>query len=439
MVKKRKGENFMRKLFSKKWGILLAVLILVLSLLLLVSGCSSGEETVGNGTEQEEQAGSADSDVIPFGVLVPYTGELGAYGEIWFEAMKMATEEMNELGGPLGKQIKLFTEDTETSVEQGIRAARKLINANGVIAINGPESTTVTAIMDFAEENEVVVASEASGTTKLNNIGGKYQFRTCPSDDFDGIAAAKILWDQGFKKIAIMHTNDEGRTSIANAVEKEFKGLGGEVVAIIPYTPRQTSYQAELSKAFSNNPDVLYLGAGQESGPTVVKEWHERGYGGQLMVASDMTVPEIFDLIDPEILEGTLSEVPRAEESSPEFQRFKQMWLDSYGELAGGFESNAYDGQIILGLAIEAAGEATGKGIAENYQKVANPPGEIVNTFEEGVKELRAGNDINYEGASGPCDFDEFGNVAGNIAAIKAENGKWVEFDFYPASEFDIE
>ncbi len=430
---------------EKRRFLLLALLVLGLSLVLLVSGCSSqqsaAEKEPAQG-EQKEQPSEANKgvskDVIPIGILVPYTGELGAYGEIWYNAMKMATDEMNAAGGPLGKQIKLYTEDSETSVEQGIRAARKLITANGVIAINGPTSSVITAIMDFAKENGVVVASEASGTTKLNNIGGDYQFRTCPSDDFDGMAAARILWDQGIKKVALMYENSEDRTSIGTAFKKEFVRLGGEIVAEIPFQGRQSTYQAELSRAFSKKPDALWLGAGQETGPAIIKEWYQKGYGGQLMVASDLVVPEIFELVDPKIMEGIISEVPRAKEDTPQFQRFKKMWMDTYGELAGGFEANAYDLQIITGLAIEAAGEATGKGIAENYQKVANPPGVVVTTFEEGIKELRAGNDINYEGASGPVDFDQYGNVAGSIAALRAENGKWVEFDFYPASEFKL-
>jgi branched-chain amino acid transport system substrate-binding protein len=42
---------------------------------------------------------------------------------------------------------------------------------------------------------------------------------------------------------------------------------------------------------------------------------------------------------------------------------------------------------------------------------VNNPPGTKVSSFAEGKKLLEAGQKINYEGASGPLDFDEKGDV----------------------------
>ena len=44
-------------------------------------------------------------------------------------------------------------------------------------------------------------------------------------------------------------------------------------------------------------------------------------------------------------------------------------------------------------------------------REVANPPGTPVSSFAEGKELLKAGQKINYEGASGPLDFDEHGDV----------------------------
>jgi branched-chain amino acid transport system substrate-binding protein len=89
---------------------------------------------------------------------------------------------------------------------------------------------------------------------------------------------------------------------------------------------------------------------------------------------------------------------------------------------------------ILYGLAIQAAGKATGEGIAENMQKVANPPGVKVYSFAEGKEQLLLGNDIDYEGASGPCDFDEYGNVAGGFSKyVFDSNGEGVLVKYYPA------
>jgi len=383
---------------------------------------------------QVPHAQAASDEPIPLGVLVPYSGELAAFGQYVYKAAMLATEEINEAGGPLNRQIKIFTEDSESSVEQGIRGARKLITVNGVIAINGPVSTVVTGILNFARDNKVVVASPYSGSTKLDKLGGKYQFRTCPSDNFDGKASAQMLWDEGFKRIAILHANDEGRTSIAEAMQQEFERIGGEVVSMVSFSGQKSMYLAELKKSFKDDPEILFLAAGQESGPTIIKDWDQRGYGEDLMVTADLAIPEFFDLVPAEVAEGVLGEIPISEKDTQQFKRFSKKWREKYDSEAGGaYQANTYDAQVILALAIEAAGEATGQGIAENYRKIATPPGKKVYSFAEGVEELRKGNDINYEGASGPCDFDEYGNVSGSYALLKAENGKWVQYRFYSA------
>jgi len=383
---------------------------------------------------QVPQAEASSEDPIPIGVLVPYSGELAAFGQYVYKAAMLATEEINEAGGPLNRQIKIYTEDSESSVEQGIRGARKLITVNGVIAINGPVSTVVTGILNFARDNKVVVASPYSGSTKLDKLGGKYQFRTCPSDNFDGKASAQMLWDEGYKRIAILHANDEGRTSIAEAMQQEFEKIGGEVVAMVPFAGQKSMYLAELKKAFKDDPEILFLAAGQESGPTIIKDWDQRGYGEDLMVTADLAIPEFFDLVPADVAEGILGEIPISEKDTHQFKRFSKKWKDKYDSEAGGaYQANTYDAQVILALAIEAAGEATGEGISENYRKIATPPGKKVYSFAEGVEELRKGNDINYEGASGPCDFDQYGNVSGSYALLKAENGKWVQYRFYSA------
>jgi branched-chain amino acid transport system substrate-binding protein len=56
-----------------------------------------------------------------------------------------------------------------------------------------------------------------------------------------------------------------------------------------------------------------------------------------------------------------------------------------------------------------------------------NPEGKVVYSFEDGVKELEAGNDIDYHGASSSLDLNEFGNLASPVFGqqeISAE-GEW--------------
>lgn len=381
-------------------------------------------------------AEESQEEPIRFGILASFSGEMAGFGKYAYNAANLATKEINEAGGPLNRKIELYREDDESSVEQGIRGCRKLITQNEVIAINGPVSDVITASMNYAKESEVVIASPYAGSTKLDKLGGKYQFRTCPSDSFDGKASAQMLMDEGYQRIAIMHVNDEGSTSVAESCEEAFKELGGEVVSKVSVSGGKSRYLSELKKAFKDDPEILFLAAGQDTGPTIIKNWNQRGYGENMMVTADLAITEFFDLVSPEVAEGFLGEMPITQKDSEEYKRFAKKWEDAYDSKASGaYQANAYDAQIILALAIEAAGEASGKAIAENYRAVASPPGKEVISFEQGIKELRKGNEINYQGASGPCDFDKYGNVMGSYALLEAKDGEWIERRFYPAED----
>ena len=69
------------------------------------------------------------------------------------------------------------------------------------------------------------------------------------------------------------------------------------------------------------------------------------------------------------------------------------------------------------------------EGLAQALRDVANAPGEVVLPGEwSKAKELiAAGTDIDYQGASGPVEFDAAGDVAGSVVEMKVENGAFVE------------
>ncbi len=436
-------ERFLRK--DRVLVLALVVALVVVAGALLAAcggGTDNGATTEATPTEGATSAtgGVSESGDIPIGVLVPYTGELAAYGKAWFRGAEMAINDINEAGGILdGRKLKPYTEDDASSIEGGTKGARKLIEANGVVAIHGTLSDYIMAVWPMAKDAGVFVSDPAAGTTQLDGVGGDFEFRTCPSDSFSGIVAAQILWDHGYKEIGLLHQNDEGRNSIAKAITSAYEGLGGKIVVDVPFTPGQSTYSAELAKIAAANPKAVWLGAGQESGTTLFKDAAQRGYKWQWMVSEDLAVPEFFGLVGNETLEGTLTEVPSADQSSDAFKEWAARYSAVYDDDPGGaYQANSYDGVIILALSMQAAGEASGTAINEAFREVACPPGTKVYSFKEGMELLAKGEDINYEGISGPCDFAEDGNVTGSYVSEIGTNGKWKVDKFYPASTFSL-
>ena len=81
---------------------------------------------------------------------------------------------------------------------------------------------------------------------------------------------------------------------------------------------------------------------------------------------------------------------------------------------------------MLVALAAAKAGTTTDSvAIRDALRDVANAPGEVVGPGLEGIRTalrlIAEGKDINYEGASGPVDFDEHGDVSGPIEVWTVE------------------
>ena len=68
--------------------------------------------------------------------------------------------------------------------------------------------------------------------------------------------------------------------------------VGGSVVTDVRFDSGERNLAPLVEKAFSGNPDAVYLAATFEAANPIFKEWRSRGYGGKFFVSPDVVVPE---------------------------------------------------------------------------------------------------------------------------------------------------
>ena len=384
--------------------------------------------------EPAEAAEPADVGEITVGVLVPLTGELGEFGKIVADAIEFGVSEINAAGGTRCGTIRTVVADTGGDAETGIREATNMIESEGAVAVMGPTSGVMVALVDLAHREEVVIMSPYAGTINLNELGGNFVYRTVSSDLGDGAASGLWLSSRGYESVAFLIQNEESTISPAEVARDEVSGSGIEITDFIVYNPGQPSYQAELTTVLANNPDAIFLAGGQESGVTVIKEAVAGGFEGEWLFTADLAVPEIFDAVGAELInDKAFVEFADADPSLPEFIAFEER----YDKAGDPFAPNSFDMITLVALSLEAADSCDGAGINSVIRGVAHSDGTEVSTFAEGRDILASGGAINYEGASGPLVFDESGTVSGAYTIQQAINGEWVNVEFYPASTFD--
>lgn len=365
--------------------------------------------------------GSGGSETATIGVLQPFTGEVAWVGESSEVAVNIAVDEINDAGGMNGAEVEIVTEDTEANQQTATSAIRKLIDSDGASAILGPTSFTLPAVMNIAQESQVPIISPTAGTSVLDDKGGEYVFRTATSDSLGGKAMARIADNNGYDEIAVMYVDNQGGRSFGQTVIEAFEALGGTVTTDVALTPGKSSYRSELEKAFESDPEFVSLTAGTQTGQIIIDQWDEQGLGGVWGLSNDMqTEGFASDVGGP--LEGSFAIGPAA--AGEQYDSFAEKYQSEANESPQPFTPEAYDAANIAALAAQAAGSNTGADLAEEIIPVSKG-GEDVLSFEAGVDALGNDSDINYEGASGPVDFTEKGNITSAFGVFQSTGSAW--------------
>jgi branched-chain amino acid transport system substrate-binding protein len=81
------------------------------------------------------------------------------------------------------------------------------------------------------------------------------------------------------------------------------------------------------------------------------------------------------------------------------------------------YAPESYDAVILLALAAQQAGDDSGASIQANMISVSTGGTKVTN-FADGLKVITDGGDVDYEGFSGPIEFDENGDPTGASIGI---------------------
>src|SRR5438477_8265482 len=108
------------------------ILLAVLGTALTLCSCSQ-ESDSGSGTGSAGGGG----DIIKVGEFASLSGKEATFGQMSHHGTELAIEEINAVGGVLGRQIKLMPEDDQSKAGEPATVVKKLISRDGAVAILG--------------------------------------------------------------------------------------------------------------------------------------------------------------------------------------------------------------------------------------------------------------------------------------------------------------
>jgi branched-chain amino acid transport system substrate-binding protein len=353
----------------------------------------------------------AQGEPIRLGILTPLTGAGGNDGPRMLKAMQAVFEEVNKAGGVLGRRIETVVEDDQTNPEAAVRAARKLIEVNKVPLIMGTWASAVTAAVApvcWESKTFIMTVSGADSISLLPHQG--FLIRTQPTSKLQAQAHGDFIAGLGHTRVAVIGIQAPFALPTKEHLDTTLKSKGGSVVAHVIYEKDKPTYRSEIDQAMRGNPDALYLNGYAPDTVVLLRDLFRANINLPKFCQSYAVPQATLDTIPAEVSEGVLTGQPSADIESTAYKsaadRLGAKEIDSY-------EAQATDWASLACLTLAKAKDVSGVALKDNVRKICQGGGDKVYTAVEGLKAIAAGREINYEGASGPCDFTDIGDILG--------------------------
>jgi branched-chain amino acid transport system substrate-binding protein len=414
----------------------LAAITVVVVLALAAAACGSSSKKANTGTTPTTGAstgarGNVNGHLV-LGALLPQSGDLSVIYKSLNTPITMAVAEINAAGGVNGKPVVVKEADDGTSPDVASTSLDTLLTSDKVDAILGPASSgTALGIIDKIKTNGVVDCSGSTTSAALSvagGAGGGYFFRTAPSDNLQGPALAQLVLSDNKHKIAILTRNDSYGTGFGSSLSKALTDGGADVVANVAYDPKSSDYRADVSKVVGKSADAIVVIGFNDDGGKVLKEMIAQNVGPknlQVYTADGMQSSSLYKAVDPSnpaVVQGIKGTAPAAAPSgvtNPFIAKFAATKIDTI------FSSYYYDCTNLIALAAQAAGSDDPAKIKDSMIAVSSG-GTKCQNFKECSDLLKAGTDIDYDGASGPVDLTdkhEPGNGVYDVWQYDAKGG----------------
>ena len=383
---------------------------------LLLTACSSGAPAPA---ESDEPTKAAAGDALPveagerdltlkIGTILPQSGTLAFLGPPEEAGVALAAKEINE--ADMGLNIEVVYRDSgDTTTDIATVSVTDLLSQD-VSAIVGAASSGVSfTVIDQISSAGVVQFSPANTSPDFTDYedNGLY-FRTAPSDLLQGEVLGNQIAEDGASTLGLLVLNDPYGTGLAAATKESFEAAGGEVVAEELFNTGDSNFDAQLSAIKAANPDAVAVITFDEA-KVVVPALVGSGYPGDQLYFVDGNLSDYSADFAPGLIAGSKGTLP-----GPKLEDdFRERMLAINPDLADfSYGPESYDATMLIALAAYAANSTEGADIAKYLRQVSGGTGdgEVVTDFTAGATQLQEGNQIDYDGPSGPITLDEHGD-----------------------------
>lgn len=323
----------------------------------------------------------AKAEPIKIGALFAVTGKAAWLGGPEKNTATMIVDGINAAGGIKGKKIELLVEDTESTEETAVKAAKKLIGQN-VVAIIGPSTSGESmALRPICQENKIPLVSCAAAAAIIAPVtdGKLWVFKTPQMDSDCVVRIYEHMQKKGVTKIAIITVTDGFGKGGRDQLTKLAPKYGITIVADETYGPQDTDMNAQLTKIKATDAKAVVnwsIGPTQSLIPKNMQQlglkiqlYQSHGFGNLKYVETAGSSAE--GIIFPA---GRLLVADLLQENHPQkkvLMAYKTAYEEKFKpETASTFGGHAYDAVHLIKKALDSGAAPTRDGIRDGLEKI---------------------------------------------------------------------
>jgi branched-chain amino acid transport system substrate-binding protein len=392
---------------SRKYAGVVAV---AAAISLALAGCSASSEPVAKG-----------DGILRIGGVIPLTGALSFLSPPEIAGIELAVEDINAAGGVLGKPVEFSIEDSSDGDNPTVApaSATKLLS-EGVDAIVGAAASGVTRlIIDQITQAKVVQISMSNTAPDLTDwADGGYYFRTAPSDLLQGAIVGNQVVADGNENVGIIFQQTSYGEGLEAKAKATIEAAGATVVSSLPFPEAETNFDSIVDETIAAGADSVLVISYDEI-KKIVPALQKKKFDGSKIYLVDGNLANFADQDWKAYLNGAKGTLPGGKLDEAFKQRAADLYKKNHGEelTETAYLAETYDAVILLALAAEQAGSDAGEAIQANMTSVSTG-GTKVTDFAAGLAVIKDGGDVDYDGFSGPIEFDENGDPTGASIGI---------------------
>lgn len=360
-----------------------------------LAGCTGGNE-----------------DEILIGNVAGLSGPMASYGPHIQSGLEFAAQEINENGGPLGRDLRIKTEDSESAPETAATKTLSLMD-EGAVAITGPVLSDVAIRMRQETESKKVPLLPIQGaSTDLLTKDTRYTFRVgaLPAPYYSR-GTGEFADSLGVENYGAIVADYSFGNSYREGLEKYVQPRDFEQT--IKMAPVGASDFKSQLRAIPDDIDYMDLGGHPVGIYTIIPQMWDVGLDPEATSGPGDPLPNFYDTLGDNVDKGIV-QMHMTDPTSDEYVELANRFYEETNEFFDPYKAFGYVIANLVAEAAEDAGEADSQAIRDSIS------------------------DMRYESVLAyPLEYTEWGELKESKLVALEFNLDAPEY--YPEGDFNVE